>query len=143
MWPRITRNWTLATIHHKPDPYCLLLAGSPNQKPDRRCKRLVRSTYYGSHPWCMFLMFSPIFLPRILHYIEFVYAHCYSRRLRMQVCVSGRLRLYCNMTNKDWTFTRDFNILARVIVHVSVNSFICFTVYAGPNSLTQREQKFA
>ena len=143
MWPRITRNWTLATIHHKPEPYCLLLARSTNHKPDRCCIRLVRSTYYGSHPWCVVLMFSLIFLPRILQYIEFVYAHCCSHRLRMQVCVSGRLCLYCNITNEDLTFTRDFNMPASVIMHVSVTSFMCVTVYAGPNSLTQRGQKFA
>ena len=23
MWPRIIRNWTLATINHEPDQYCL------------------------------------------------------------------------------------------------------------------------
>ena len=28
--------------------------------------------------------------------------HCYSRRLGIQVCVSGRLRLYCSMTYEDW-----------------------------------------
>ena len=132
---------TLATINHKPDPYRLLLARSTNYKPDRCCLRLVRSTY--SHPWFVVLMFSPIFLPRILHYIEFVYAHCYSRRLRISVCVSGRLRLYCNMTNEDLTFTRDFNMPARVRVHVNVTCYICFRVYAGPNILTQREQKCA
>ena len=120
MWPRITRNWTMATMNHKLDPYCLLLARSTNYKPDRCCLRLVRSTY--SHPWFVVLMFSPIFLPRILHYIEFVYVHCYSRRLRIQiqVCVSRRLRLYYNMTNEDLTFTRDFNRPARVRVQANV-----------------------
>ena len=123
MWPIITRNWTdwtLATIHHKPDSYCLLLARSTIHKLDRCRLRLVRSTYYGSHPWCVVLMFSPIFLPRILHYIEFVYAHCYSRRLRIRVCVSGWLLLYCNMTNEYLTLTWEFNMLARVRVQVNV-----------------------
>ena len=74
---------------------------------------------YDSHPWCVVLMFSPIFLPRILHYIEFVYEQCYSRRLGIQVCVSGRLRFYCSITYEDLTFTRDFNMPVRVIVHVN------------------------
>ena len=119
----VTRNWTLVTlvtINQKPDPYCLLLARSTSHKPDRCCLRLVRSTYYGSHPWCVVLMFSPIFLPRILHYIEFVYVHCYSRRLGIQVCPSGWLRLYYNMTNEDLTFTRDFNMPASVRVYVNL-----------------------
>ena len=75
---------------------------------------------YSSHPWCVVLMLSLIFLPRILHYIEFVYTHCYSHRLRIQDCVCGRLRLYCSMTNEDLTFTRDFNMPTRVRVHVNV-----------------------
>ena len=84
-----------------------------------------------------------IFLPRILPYIEFVYAHCYLHQLRMQVCVSGWLCLYCNMTKEDLTFTPDFNMPASVVMQVSVSSFMYFTVYAGPNTLTEREQKFA
>ena len=107
MWPRITRNWTFTTINHKPNSYCLLLVRSKNYKSDRCCSRLVRSTYYGSHPWCVVLIFS-----LILHYIEFVYEHCYSRRLRI------RLRLYCNITNEDLTLMRDFNIRATVREHV-------------------------
>ena len=125
----------MKTINHKPGPYCLLLAQSTNHEPDWCCIRLVRSTYWGSHPWCVSLMFSPIFLFRILYYFLFVYTHCYSRRLRLQICVSGRLRLYCNRTNEDLMFTRDFNIPTRVIMHVNVISSICFTVHAGLNSL--------
>ena len=59
IWPRITGNWTLKTINHKPDPYYLPLARNTNHEPDERCcLYLVRSTY-GSHPWCVFLMFGP------------------------------------------------------------------------------------
>ena len=137
MRPRITWNWTLATINHKPDSYCLPLVRPTNDESDRWCLRSVRSTYCGSHQWCVVLMFSPIFLPPVLHDIEFVYAYCY---LLASIKNSGfhkrRPSLYCNMTNEDLTFTRDFNMPARVRVHVNVTSYICSIVYAGPNSLT-------
>ena len=55
MWPRITRNWTLSTINHEPDPYWLTLARSTNHEPDRCCLRLVRSTYHGSYHGAGFL----------------------------------------------------------------------------------------
>ena len=68
MWPRITWNWTLATINNEPDLYCLpSLARSINHEPDWCCLHLVRSTYHGSHPWWVVLMFSAIPLPRVLH----------------------------------------------------------------------------
>ena len=73
-------------------------------------------------------MFRPIFLPRILHYIFLlfcIYLVCLRALLFASIknsgLRSGRLcALYCNMTNKDLMFTRDFNMPARVRVHVNV-----------------------
>ena len=50
----------MTTINYEPDSYCLLLAQSTSPKPDKCCLRLLRSTYYGSHPWCVVLIITSI-----------------------------------------------------------------------------------
>ena len=68
---RVAKNnmeqWTLATINHKPDLYCLLLARSQTWQVLWTFGSI--DVLYGSYPWCVVLMFRSIFLPRILHYI--------------------------------------------------------------------------
>ena len=50
----------MTTINHEPDSYCLPLAPSTSQKSDKSCLRLLRSTYHGSHPWCVVLIITSI-----------------------------------------------------------------------------------
>ena len=73
MWPRITRNRTLAIINHEPDPYYLPLARSTNNEPDRWCLRLLRSTYHGSHPMVCGFYVWPDFLTTSLKRYSFIY----------------------------------------------------------------------
>ena len=50
----------MTTINHEPDSYGLPLAQSTSYKPDKFCSRLLRSTYQGSHPWCVALIITSI-----------------------------------------------------------------------------------
>ena len=50
----------MTTINHEPDSYCLPLAQSTSHKPEKCSLRLLRSTYHGSHPWCVVLIITSI-----------------------------------------------------------------------------------